>query len=798
MRYRSFCRSFPCTRLANLPTCFAGPAYNEAAQPCLCRIRPSAVARAGNDVPSLNPTRSPEETRSRNKAIFLVVGVVLLLAVIVSQTSFDLNFIRPDTNQQLALFVVLSALIFVLFVFLTFVLARNLLKLFAERRLGVLGSKFRTRLVVAGLLLSFLPTIVMFWFAYGLMNRSIDKWFSRPVEEVREDTSAMVSLLSNYAAQNAASEAASIAASPEIQRAFAGHSFSPAVNEFRRHERTLQGGFALAIVDGNAEASFGAPAAWPLLKSKLPQTLPVLDTPTRFTWEQTEYMLGSAPAGDHGWILVAMPLPQKFSETVKQVKSSEQRYFELARERKLIRGTYMGLLLLLTVLVLFATTWLALFLSKLVTRPVVALAEATQEISRGRLDYRVEIRAADEIGDLVRSFNRMAEELESSRRQIDASSRDLSAANVALEQRRRHIETIMESIPTGVLSLDADRRVTHVNHAVLRLFHPIGEETAGPKMLVGASLGEIFPQDVLLDLEPLLRRADRLGTTTTQMEMTLASAKLNVAVTVASLEHEGQGLGYVLVFEDLSDLLKAQKQAAWREVARRVAHEIKNPLTPIALSAERIRRHLERGTKPDAASLEIISSCAETIAGAVETVRSLVDEFATLARFPTAQPQPADINSIVETALAMFNGRLDNIRVRTFLAPALPNVMADPEAIKRVLANLVDNAAEAMQDSLLREIHISTALVGSRDAVEISVADTGHGVTQELKERLFLPYFSTKKRGTGLGLAIVSRIIEDHHGSIRVEENQPVGARFVVELPVASELIAAPAARQHA
>jgi nitrogen fixation/metabolism regulation signal transduction histidine kinase len=280
--------------------------------------------------------------------------------------------------------------------------------------------------------------------------------------------------------------------------------------------------------------------------------------------------------------------------------------------------------------------------------------------------------------------------------------------------------------------------------------------------------------------------------------MTLASAKLNVAVTVASLEHEGQGLGYVLVFEDLSDLLKAQKQAAWREVARRVAHEIKNPLTPIALSAERIRRHLERGTRPDAASLEIISSCAETIAGAVETVRSLVDEFATLARFPTAQPQPADINSIVETALAMFNGRLDNIRVRTFLAPALPNVMADPEAIKRVLANLVDNAAEAMQDSLLREIHISTALVGSRDAVEISVADTGHGVTQELKERLFLPYFSTKKRGTGLGLAIVSRIIEDHHGSIRVEENQPVGARFVVELPVASELIAAPAVRQHA
>jgi hypothetical protein len=282
-----------------------------------------------------------------------------------------------------------------------------------------------------------------------------------------------------------------------------------------------------------------------------------------------------------------------------------------------------------------------------------------------------------------------------------------------------------------------------------------------------------------------------MGTTTTQMEMVAPHAMLNVAVTVATLQHNQRRLGYVIVFEDLSDLLKAQKQAAWREVARRVAHEIKNPLTPIALSAERIRRHIEKGKRPDAASVEIIESCAETIASAVETVRTLVDEFSTLARFPTANPEPANINSIIENALAMFNGRLDGIQVQTRLAPELPNVMADPEAIKRALANLVDNAAEAMQGAMLRQIQISTALVASRDAVEITVADTGHGVTQELKERLFLPYFSTKKRGTGLGLAIVSRIIEDHHGSIRVEENRPVGAKFVVELPIVPDTIAA-------
>lgn len=736
------------------------------------------------------PIRADQQPSSRKRLIIgLTIGMLLVLGAIISQVSFDLPpFLNPDTNQQLLFFAALSVLIFLLFVALTVVLVRNLLKLFAERRLGVLGSKFRTRLVVVSLLLSFLPVIVMYWFAYGLMNRSIDKWFSRPVEEVRQDTALMGSLISQYAAQNARAEATSIANTDEVQRGFEIRNFSPVLADFQAHETTLQGGFVLAIADGIAEASFGAPASWAELKPRLPVTTGNPNAPARFAWGDTEYILGSANVGEHGTILVGMPLPKKFSATVKELDASQQRYFELARERKLVRRTYMGLLLLLTVLVLFSTTWLALFLSKLVTRPVAALAEATQEISRGRLDYRVEVRAADEIGDLVRSFNRMAEELESNRRQIDASSLELSAANTALEQRRRQIETILESIPNGVLSLDASRRITHANHALLRLFHP---ESSVPSVLIGASLSEVFPPEVLADLDPLFRRADRMGTTTTQIEMSLQRFTLNLAITVATLKHEGQALGYVLVFEDLSDLLKAQKQAAWREVARRVAHEIKNPLTPIALSADRIRRHLQRNSAPDSASLQVIGNCAETIAGAVETVRTLVDEFSTLARFPTSRPESANINGIVESTLAMFDGRLDGIHVQTSLASDLPPVLADVEAMKRALANLVDNAAEAMHDAMFREIHISTILVPSRDAVEITVADTGHGVTQELKERLFLPYFSTKKRGTGLGLAIVSRIIEDHHGHIRLEENKPVGAKFVIELPLAGEAITA-------
>jgi two-component system, NtrC family, nitrogen regulation sensor histidine kinase NtrY len=748
---------------------------------------------------SPNPIRDETKTSSRlTFVITLAIGAFLLLAVLVLQASFNLKFISPDSNQELLFFAGLSGLIFFAFVALTVVLGRNLLKLYAERRQGVAGSKFRTRLVVVSLLLSFLPVIAMFWFSYGLMNRSIDKWFSQPVEEVRADTEAMSVLLYDYAGQNAASEAQSIAQSEEFQIAFASKDFSTASAELREHRPTLQGGFVLALAGGNVAASLNTPALWTVMKNSFPMQPALRGEHPHFQWGQTDYIVAAAPV-EHGAVLVAMPLPPKFAQTARQIQESQQRYIELAAKRKLFRRTYIGFLLLLTVVVLFASTWLALLLSKLVNRPVAALAAGTEAISKGQLDYRVDIRATDELAELVQSFNSMAEQLESSRHQIEASSRDVGNANEALESRRRYIETVLESIPTGVISIDATRHVTLANAAFSRMFYMVLDsdersEYISPATLVNLPLRDVLPADVLADLEPLLRRADRMGITAANMELALPRAQLNVAVTVSALSHAAEGLGYVLVFEDLSDLLRAQKQAAWREVARRVAHEIKNPLTPIALSAERIHRHLKRGTAPDAASLEVIRTCAETIRNAVETVRALVDEFSVLARFPTSRPQPASLNNLVEGALIMFNGRLEGIRLRTELAHDLPAVMADPEAIKRAVANLVDNAAEAMQDAILKEITISTSLVASRDAVELVVSDTGQGVSRDVKERLFLPYFSTKQRGTGLGLAIVSRIVEDHHGSIRVEENKPFGSRFVVELPVAVETISAPAA----
>ena len=737
----------------------------------------------------VSPPLRPEKKRSRTPAIVaLSIAIFLLFAVIFAQATFNLTFLQPDTSEETLIFAALSAFIFLLFVALTFVLLRTLLRLYAERKTGVMGSRLRSRMVMGALLLSLGPVIFLFLFSYGLINRSIEKWFSRPVEDVQYRTGVVASLMTDYAADNARAEAERIASSPAAKKSFETGNYALVLDEFRRSEISLQDGFAFAVADSRAEASFHAPDAWPIIENLLPTQNRADNKSKTFDLLGKTYVLGRAPVGPNGQILVAKPLPVNYQSALRDIEKAQHQYQELRNQRRRLRRTYLGYLLLLTVAVLFASTWLALYLSKMVTKPLLALAEATQEISRGRLDYRVDVHVGSEIGQLVNSFNQMAADLESSRANIEASRADLADVNVQLEQRNRHIETILESIPTGVISLDAARGVIHMNSAVQRLLHLDARAVSRTQ-----TLGRLFPDDVTADLERLLRKAERMGTTTSQMEIVTSRLNLNVAVTAASLDTPEQvqnpelpRMGYVVVLEDITDLLRAQKQTAWSEVARRVAHEIKNPLTPIALSAERIRRHLERGTPPDAASLKIIDNCADTISSSVQTVRTLVDEFSTLARFPASRPVPSDINRIVESALLMFDGRLSGIRVRKFLARDLPAVHADPDAIQRAVANLVDNAAEAIEHSMVKEIVISTALAGGRDSVEIVVSDTGHGVTPAVKEKLFLPYFSTKKRGTGLGLAIVSRIIEDHHGSIRVEENAPIGTRLIVELPVAA------------
>ncbi|HEU5401303.1 MAG TPA: HAMP domain-containing protein, partial [Terriglobales bacterium] len=613
------------------------------------------------------PIRNDRSRPRRATLILLGLLIFLLFGTIFSQAAFNLTFLRPDTTGQTLVFAALSAIIFLLLVGLSFVLARNLVKLYLERQNAKQGSKFRTKMVLGALFLSFGPVIAMFLFSYGLMNRSIDKWFSRPAEEVRAHTESVTRLLSDYAGRNAQAEADAITASAEAERSYHTGNFGSMLEEFRSREITLQGGFAIALIDDRAEATYQVPDSWYVLKGKLPLQSLESKSPLPITLDGKDYMLAASPIGSKGRVLVAIPLPAKYSTTLRELETSERKYAALRLEQKLIRQTYLLVLLLLTVIVLFAATWFALYLSKMVIRPVSALEEATQQISSGRLDYRVQVAAGDELAELVASFNHMAAELESSRAQIENSSREL-------EERRRSMETILESIPTGVVSLDNSGNITHVNSAFRRMFRVDGNDTVRKDLL-----RERLGTEAATDLRRLLRKADRMGTTQTQLEIPNGATSMKVGLTVASMNlrvtgHESR-LGYVVVFEDLSELLQAQRQAAWREVARRIAHEIKNPLTPIQLSAERIRRHLDRGT-PDDQSLAVIHGCSETIAGAVETVRKLVDEFSTLARFPQSKPQPSDLNAIVESALGMFDGRLSSLRVHKLLSGDLPPVMA--------------------------------------------------------------------------------------------------------------------------
>jgi PAS domain S-box-containing protein len=401
---------------------------------------------------------------------------------------------------------------------------------------------------------------------------------------------------------------------------------------------------------------------------------------------------------------------------------------------------------------------------------------AMDEIAAGQYDHRVAAIATGEMGDLVKAFNHMAADLEASRQLAQSSSAQLTAANQAIEERRRELETIVETIPSGVVTLNGSGTVLQSNRAFAAL---MGLREDAP--LAGEKIETLLPPELVDDVAGLIRRGHRMGAASTEIEFHARGRTIHLAITSARLELTRGQTGNVLVLEDSTELLRAQRQLAWKEVAQRVAHEIKNPLTPIALSAERIGRHLER-SQPD--SPNVIRKCSEVILTCVGTLRSLVDQFSALAQFPAPQPRACDMNQVVEEALALFAGRLEGITVQRDLDPELPTVLADHDALRRALANLIDNAAEAMQGSLLRLLGIRTAISEDGGAVEIIVSDTGHGLTDEIRERLFLPFYSTKHRGTGLGLSIAAKIVQEHGGSIRAEANSPKGARFLLRLPL--------------
>ena len=775
--------------------------------------------------------------RRRVLVITLAVCFLLLFLSLATLNAFNLNFLNPASPLQTLVFVGLSVIAFLLFVGVLVLLVRNVLKLYADQRSRVLGTRLRTRMLWGAVLVSLVPLVFMFAFSYLLMNRAVDRWFSQPVTQMRDDANSMALELYRYAAANARAEADTIAIElsrlPVRQSHMSDNASLAAVNRvLQLHQITLQGGFVVVYRDTHAVASLQLPQS-PSGKAVLHSLQPPetssdesseqspavissrLEGPTEqailqaahrtddslYSIGTTDYTLGTAGLQSGGLVVTGVPIPPGLSATSVRLRRSAEAYWTLYRERRQIRSLYTGFLLLTTGLALFSCSWLALNLSKQVTRPVESLADAMEAIAAGDYAHRVGQSATEELGELVESFNAMAADLESAHATAEHSTAQLSNVNQALQARRTELETIIETIPSGVVTLSSDRRIVLANRAFSEMLDP-----GGQRKFVGLDLDAVLPADIIDALDHVLRRAHRMGSASSEMQMQSTAGILHLSATVAILEggvpdhrehlhpeYPGrEHLGYVLVLEDATELLRAQKQSAWKEVARRVAHEIKNPLTPISLNAELIQRHStrlraflsERGL--EAPSSAIIQRSTEVITASVETMRVLVDQFSALAEFPSARPHPSDLNTIVENSLALFTGRLGTIRVRRNLAPNLPLVLADPEALKRALSNLIDNAAEAMQNSLLRELQISTRLLPS-GMVELAVADTGPGLTDEMRERLFLPYFSTKQRGTGLGLSIAAKILQEHHGSIRAEKNLPAGARFILELRPATD-----------
>jgi two-component system, NtrC family, nitrogen regulation sensor histidine kinase NtrY len=632
--------------------------------------------------------------------------------------------------------------------------------------------------------------VFLFFVSYALLNRTLVLWFPRPLELATDYSRELIEEMNSEDAARMAGIAKDVAG------AAVNNTARDTIHAF---DQAFARGADLAWeVNGNGQAI--AVAANSNFKIKSPDqgsdASPRPDLPTLVRqvpggaelWQYGGkfFLAGRAKAADI-YFLAGRNVPDDFPNRIRDINAQTMVYGQQRQHLRTYKSQLLLTLGLFTVLLMFSATWFALFLSKQVTVPIQALAEATQEIIAGNFETRVNVQAQDELETLVRSFNRMTEQLGDSRRQIDIFTQNLQQAVQELERRRNLMETILENIPTGVISVDETETIRRVNPAAVRMFG----ESARQAMNFIQLLGEEAARAVHV----LMRRSLRLGTATQELEFSAAGRLLRAAVTVSSLGPRRSNRGYVVVVDDLTDLLRAQKAAAWQEVAQRIAHEIKNPLTPIQLSSQRLSRYLERHraipSKNDPPELvRLVGECSSLIEREVRVLESLVGEFSQFARFPTAKLSPASPNEIVNEALSVFDGRLEGIRVRKDLAPDLPVIRADGELLRRVLVNLIDNAAEAMEGSSAKELLLCTRFNSDREIVEIIVADSGHGISPEDKDRLFLPHFSTKDRGTGLGLAIASRIMAEHHGSIRVEDNLPTGAKFILQLPMAEVALA--------
>jgi len=724
--------------------------------------------------------------RRRHKKRWVALAILMLGVLwLVYYTLFRLAESGPPAEAGQGLLTALSLALVVLTLGLAGVLIRNLVTLVVERRRGILGSQLRIKLVFFFLALVLLPAIVLFSGSAQVIKQTVEAILRTPVEHLRHGDEIVDAWTEHFREQG---RLRASALAKEVKRSGAlgpdRRAELAALLERRVREEGL--GMARVVVDGRRIATAEgrlAPAQRDgmerlldgLIEDAAREGAPV----DRFDRLGEGLMAHAAvplfdPEGTGAVTVVAVasPLPTGIAESLKSIDTAVTSYQQFRHKRRDLVQLYVTLIGLIFIATLFVATWIGWYVARRITEPIQEVAAAAREISAGNMDVRVDTRAGDEMAVLVDAFNEMAGELQENRAVITRSTADLRRSNRALDERRRYIETLVANLSTAVISLDPSGRVTTVNPAVERIL--------GTRFEAGDDAAAGLRRQGFEPLADLLRQAPQVGGASVRREVELpgSAPAQHVAAQVSLLEgRAGEDLGRLLMVEDLTDVLRAQKALAWQDVARRIAHEIKNPLTPIQLAAQRLRKKFFAGADDvDQVLLESTASIEREVGG----LKHLVDEFSQFARMPQVDPHPVDFGGVVESVLSLYKG-LPGIEWRVEIDPSVGKVTLDAQQMRRVLINLIDNAVAAMNER--GTIGISTRPAGAGSRLRVEVADSGPGIPAEDRDRMFSPDFSTKKRGTGLGLAIVHKVVTDHRGTIRVEDNPPHGVRFVIEIP---------------
>ncbi|MCX6561269.1 MAG: ATP-binding protein [Candidatus Aminicenantes bacterium] len=727
-------------------------------------------------MPESKDVLTPKKRGSRVLAFVIPILIVLFFVI-----DFLLRRVQEFSPSK-ATGILLTALQFIvllLALILLFVLGRNLARLYLERKRKVVGAHFKTKLVMFFTALSFLPTLLLFLFTSDLISRNIEQWFKMDVNRVLEDTRAVADGFYVTASELTLHYAVQLEKEMRSQGLLAADKRG-ALEAFVRTKLAEYKLAEIAVYQGEEELFVYLDPNLPLqdyneLKSdnvkRIQAGVPLNDIKPMGTGEFIRQGVSfSLPDTTAFLITTGMFLPQNYTQKINNVKAYWDRYSRRRQQKDLTKTTYQLMLVLVTMLIVFAATWIGFHLARSITVPIEKLAQATREVSKGNLDVRVEDPASDELGILVESFNQMIAD-------IQTGQVRLAQKTAEQEARKQYIETLLNTVTTGVIALDAEGRITTINPSARDMLAlPATAEVAGRpyrEVLRHPHFAELA-QAIEAGMRTRYRISDR------EITIMLNGQQLTLALTLSPLKPPGAGFsGLLVVLDDLSQLIKSQRVAAWKEVAQRVAHEIKNPLTPIQLNAERILRNLSR---PDPASPAALEEGARVIIQEAQTIKSLVDEFSEFARLPKISLQPASLAEIVDQAAALFRPIYNDIEFEVTIDPEVPaRQPLDPEPMKRVFINLFDNAIDAMAKK--GRIVVRAGFDRDTRLIQVEIEDTGPGIAVEDKDKLFLPHFSTKKKGTGLGLAIVAQIMKEHNGAIDVRNVKPHGARFILQLP---------------